>query len=335
MNKLLAALSSVILLGACQTASKPPIASLTGTESGSVSFQSSTPYDFVDAIDGSAPSAVVSGSLRFPEGASADQPVAAVVISHGSGGVGRQTTEFSGMLLKEGYATFVVDSYGPRGVAKTVKDQSRVSSQSMLADAFAALRLLSSDPRIDADRIGLLGFSKGGIVALYSGFEQIRGWYAEGSEKFAAHAAYYPFCGSTIPDLTLTGAPSLMLLGEQDNYTPAAPCLTLQEKADPANVTLRSVVYEGAQHGFDTTSPVGVFNYFNPSDCILEVSDGGVTSLSDGTPASTLSERRAALVKCGRTGVRYGGNPGARAQSSEELKAFFRGTIGIETAGQS
>jgi dienelactone hydrolase len=41
------------------------------------------------------------------------------------------------------------------------------------ADALSALKLLASDPRIDASRIGVMG-SRGGIVALETAIEPFR-----------------------------------------------------------------------------------------------------------------------------------------------------------------
>ena len=43
-----------------------------------------------------------------------------------------------------------------------------------LADALAALKLLATHPRIDPARIGVMGFSRGGQVALYSSLEPLR-----------------------------------------------------------------------------------------------------------------------------------------------------------------
>lgn len=78
---------------------------------------------------------------------------------HGSGGI------YSAMLgywpeqfNAAGYAVLSVDSFGPRGVKSTATDQSQVPFAADVADAFAALKLLASHPRIDAGRIAIMGF---------------------------------------------------------------------------------------------------------------------------------------------------------------------------------
>jgi dienelactone hydrolase len=48
-------------------------------------------------------------------------------------------------------------------------------------------------------------------------------------------------------------APLLMLLGEADDWTPAAPCKALAAAAGPA---VQWEAYAGAYHGFDGTAPV-------------------------------------------------------------------------------
>ncbi|MCZ7655921.1 MAG: hypothetical protein M5R42_19135 [Rhodocyclaceae bacterium] len=60
----------------------------------------------------------------------------------------------------------VIDSFGPRGVMSTADDQTRVTTTQMLQDAYGALVFLADDKRIDSARIGVMGFSKGGTVAL-------------------------------------------------------------------------------------------------------------------------------------------------------------------------
>ena len=63
---------------------------------------------------------------------------------------------------------------------------------SAVAEAYAALKLLANDPRIDASRIAIVGFSFGGEVAHLSAFERLRAALVPGELRFAAHVAYYP-----------------------------------------------------------------------------------------------------------------------------------------------
>src|SRR6185436_13242520 len=127
-------------------------------------------------------------------------------------------------LVKAGIAAFVVDSFTPRSIRQTATDQSQLSTAANVADALAALRLLATHPRLDPARIGVMGFSKGGQVALYTALEPFRKAVIADATRFAAHIPLYPYCNDWPVAAQLDGAPILMLLGGKDDYTPAAPC---------------------------------------------------------------------------------------------------------------
>ena len=55
-----------------------------------------------------------------------------------------------------------------------------------VADAYGARALLATHPRVDADRIGVIGFSYGGMAARFAMDERIREVLAPGERGFAA-----------------------------------------------------------------------------------------------------------------------------------------------------
>jgi hypothetical protein len=57
----------------------------------------------------------------------------------------------------------------------------------------AALELLAKHPRIDARRIGIIGGSRGGVVALYASLKRFQRMYAPPAQ-FAVYVALYPPC---------------------------------------------------------------------------------------------------------------------------------------------
>ena len=101
-----------------------------------------------------------------------------MVLKHGSGGLhgpnGDNIKKWASTFAGWGIAAFVVDSFGPRGMAATVADQSKLSSWADVADALAALKVLSTDPRIDNTRIGVVGWSRGGGAAFNTALETVR-----------------------------------------------------------------------------------------------------------------------------------------------------------------
>src|SRR5690242_14826456 len=104
----------------------------------------------------------VTASLHLPAAGCA--PFPCMVILTSSAGVQRHREHYYAEALNAaGTAALIVDSFTGRGVRRTVADQSLVSGAQMEGDAFAALELLRGDPRIDPERIGVMGVSKGGV----------------------------------------------------------------------------------------------------------------------------------------------------------------------------
>src|SRR5215510_2257521 len=158
-----------------------------------VTFQSSIYSDMRQLLAREAATGVVmiEANLGFPEQASDRYP--AVIVVHGIGGY-RDNNEgyVAAELRKAGFATLTYDSFAARGTAGAALQGSPGYLLPGVADAFAALRFLSGEPRIDADRVAIMGFSYGGEVAHLTAFETVRSALNSGSGRFAAHVAFYP-----------------------------------------------------------------------------------------------------------------------------------------------
>src|SRR5207249_241120 len=100
-----------------------------------------------------------------------------------------------------------------------------------------------------------MGFSKGGQVALYTALEPFRRAVIEDQIRFAVHVPLYPACKSWQVSDHVTGAPMLMLLGGQDNYTPPGPCQEYAQWFKAKNTDVAVIVYPNAFHGFDSFRP--------------------------------------------------------------------------------
>ncbi len=307
-----AALALACLLAGCATAP---------SSSERVDFQSSN-YGFLNEVmagEAGAPQSV-RGYLMAP---TTPPPWPAVVMLHSAAGPGSQDWFYAELLRGAGYAAFVVDSFGARGVTRTVDDQTLVSEASMLADAFAAHRALAADPRIDGDNVALVGFSKGGIAALYGALETVREAY--GGDRFTAHAAFYPWCGLRPLDLTTTGAPVLIQMGDDDNVTPAGLCRDLVASMTGGPVEL--VIYPGVRHAFDHPTLEGLdwvpVTGMIPSDCLIEETSPGV--FVERTTGDTVdgASQRDVLIACGRRGAEAGGDAEAAAEARQALLDFL------------
>jgi dienelactone hydrolase len=208
---------------------------------------------------GDARQPVLPGSLTLPAGSA---HVPAVILLHGCSGLQRETShqavwkllhEYAAWYNARGYAALVLDSFTPRGVAH-VCEGGQPSGLVRALDAFQALDYLARQGRVDPARVVIQGLSHGGTTVLYALDEGV----AEASRsahRFAGGIAYYPACRNL--EHRPFYAPLLILIGELDDWTPAAPCLGLhavQEHRRPGAVRL--TVYPGAYHSFDFPHPI-------------------------------------------------------------------------------
>ena len=151
---------------------------------------------------------------------------------------------------KAGIASLVVDSFGPRDVKNVIQDQSLVTSWDMENDAFAALKLLRNDKRIDASHIGIMGVSKGGIVAQHAAIALRQKWRGTGDLAFAVHVPIVPDCAIQHRDVTTTGKPIFYILAELDDYNSAQFCSDYAARMKAAgNPNVSVKIYKGAHHG--------------------------------------------------------------------------------------
>ncbi|OQA43803.1 MAG: fermentation/respiration switch protein [Chloroflexi bacterium ADurb.Bin325] len=114
------------------------------------------------------------GVFNQPAGAA---PVPAVLMLHGFGSskdeVGNMYKNLAAALQERGVASLRIDF---RGYGKSDGDTGESSLDTMVADAQTAYEYLKAQPSVDAARIGVLGFSLGGGVAIISA-GQHPGWY--------------------------------------------------------------------------------------------------------------------------------------------------------------
>lgn len=328
MRRLLLALIALLPLAA----RAQPLASLADGRSGRIEFTSPTPSGMsvlVKRLYG-PDRATIDGVLSLPPG---DGKVPAMVISHGSGGImkGREF-EWAARLGKLGIATFVVDSFKPRGIASTAADQSRLSTMANVADALSALRLLASHPRIDPQRIGVIGFSRGAQVALYTALEPMRKGVIDDGLHFAAHIALYPPCMAPYHAETTDHAPILILAGAADDYTPAAFCTDYAAWFNAKGSPTKLAIYPGAYHDFDTPGAPHFYTRLqNYKACRIEtiVETGAARDIDANRWFASKAEIDAYLKACISYGATTGGNAAALAQAQTDVAAFLRDVFGL------
>jgi len=250
MYRILCVLMAMIGYGAAAGNCQAPQAGSTA-----VTFQSSTYNDFRQLLarEAAAGTITIRGKLDFPQQARDRYP--AVIVVHTLGGY-RDANEgyVAAELRKAGFATLTYDSFAARGTTGPAMSASPGYLPTGVADAYAALRLLASDPRIDADRIAIIGFSFGAEVAHLTAFASLRSALTPGQQKFAAHVPFYPtlIVGVMAERGAYTGSPVLMLLGEKDDNLPVAKVENYLAYARAAGnpAPIETVIYPGAYHAW-------------------------------------------------------------------------------------
>lgn len=192
--------------------------------------------------------------LRLPPG----DKLVAVVIVHGSGGVDGRGALMAQALNAAGIATMEIDMWTPRRVVNLATRPK--STLDTLPDVYGALAYLNSHPRIDRGRVGITGFSWGGVLALATAFGAVpSGVPGLPNGGFRAHAPFYPSCEVWLPGgsaerlISLhspTGAPVLLHNGTRDDYDSSSDVCARLPAAHP-KMPLEVVMVSEATHGFD------------------------------------------------------------------------------------
>ncbi|MGZ3458180.1 MAG: dienelactone hydrolase family protein [Archangium sp.] len=245
-------------------------------------------YVSFPALGGATP-LTVAGRLSLPTGAQGKVP--AVVIAHGSGGVDSRGSFHAQALNEAGIATLEIDMWSARGLSGGADGRPKSVSET-LPDAYGALKYLSAHPAIDASRIGIMGFSWGGVMSMLTATRKYAA-QAEPGQQFVAHAPFYPVCWvyNHVPGYEfgeLTGAPMFIQAGAADQYDDDPDeCQRLVDSLSQADRdTVSLTVYPGATHGFDRLEPA-----LQVSDPYSHQGQGGTVDITPSPEAAEKSRR--------------------------------------------
>jgi len=216
----------------------------------------------------------VPGWLWRPTG---DGPFPAVVLLHGCHGVTSSTQGWGRWFRDRGYVALVVDSWAARGIPDDCLPTSPdLPSSERFDDAVGALRWLHGRREVDRERIGVVGWSSGGVFAL----SLVNGPSHERARRrgvtvpepgVAAAVTFYPGgCWSLVHELAVR--PVLVLLGDADDWTVPGPCRQMVDAMRGRGADVSIVLYPGAVHYFDVEGQARTYlpdvaNRNKPDEC--------------------------------------------------------------------
>jgi dienelactone hydrolase len=268
----------------------------------------------------------IAGELRFPRGAPANARLPAVILQHGSGGVGPGPELWARYFNDMGIAAFVVDSFSGRDLVSTSTNQSLLGRLNMVLDGYRSFDVLANHARIDPNRIAIMGFSRGGQSTLYSALTRFKQMWNPRA-NFAAHIPLYASCSTTfIGDTDVGPAPIRQFHGLADDYVTIGPCRPYFERLRAAGRDAQLIEIPDAHHTYDNplgSNPATVARGSESTrDCTMKEEAGGVIiNVATGTP---FSYKDACITREPHVGYNEAGLIATRAAVSALLKTVFK-----------
>ena len=275
--------------------------------------------------DANGKQVTVAGALRIAQG-SGKLPV--VVLMHGSSGVGATTDAWVRHFNAIGISTFVIDGFSGRGLTAVGPNQALLGRLNFIVDIYRSLEILAKHPRVDPDRIVLMGFSRGGQAALYASLTRFQKLWNKSGAQFAAYIPFYPDCSTSYATETDVAAKPIRIFhGTPDDYNPVASCKAFVRRLQEAGHDVVLTEYPDSAHGFDSgligLSATNISaNAQTVRNCTIKEGEGGV--LMNAATHAPFSYKDT----CVELNPHVGGNPAtaqeARKAVSDFLQALFK-----------
>jgi dienelactone hydrolase len=279
------------------------------------------------------PTVTVDGKLFLPKDSDRvnDGPLPLVMVVPGSLGVAPSHVRHAETLNACGFATFVLDSFGARGVTSTVAKQTQFSFAASAYDVLAAWKVLSGLPEINAERIGAQGHSRGGSAVLTAATRRFADAVVGAGNGLHAVLPGYPWSGHQFLDPSVGSTEVRILMGDADEW-----CSPMQAQGHcqairlcGGKATMR--LFKGAHHSFDRGTDVIHIPEasVSPAAPTTYIADNGafIHPLED-APNPALVDRDVMVYSLkagyGNKGAHLGSGPGEADAFRDDMVAFWK-----------
>jgi len=202
--------------------------------------------------DANGKATTTAGQLRIAAG-SGRLPL--VVLQHGSGGMTANVEMWARELNASGISTFALDGFTGRGLTAVSTNQALLGRLNFILDIYRSLDILAKHPRVDSQRVALMGFSRGGQAALYASLKRFHKMWNRSGIEFAVYIPFYPDCATTfVSDTDVADRPIRIFGGTQDDYNPIVLCKAYVERLKAAGRDVQLTEYPNASHAFPPRS---------------------------------------------------------------------------------
>jgi dienelactone hydrolase len=166
----------------------------------------------------------------------------AILALHGSGGIRESWSEQPSKLMAgQGFSVFVIHYFERTGTARADQQTTHRYFPEWMKAIGDAITFAAYNPAVDASRIGLLGFSLGGFLALA---------VASVDPRVKAVVEFFGGMPEELQGFTRM-PPVLILHGEEDRMVPVTEATRLQQLLERAGTPYEIKLYPGAGHGFN------------------------------------------------------------------------------------
>ena len=219
------------------------------------------PNEFMSLKDGSYKNSPVNVDALIAYPKKGEEPFPIVVFNHSSGGARLFSNEWfkfnrqqARMLLKKGIAVMFVDNFNGRSVVSAGADQAQVSTYSFYIDAFMTLEYLSKNPKINIKKVGITGWSRGGMNSLAIAEKRIRDALISKDLYYAASIPRSVECrqsGFFRNPQPIKETKIWMVNGKDDDASHAHICEEYGEKMKANGADIKVTTKAGWGHGFE------------------------------------------------------------------------------------
>lgn len=196
----------------------------------------------VEYMDGTV---VLEGQIAYAAG-EGKRP--AVLIVHDWNGIDDYEKRRTKEVAQLGYVAFAADIYGkgvrPIGTQACAAEAGKYYGDNALLRSRlkAAFDTVKKDPRVDKDRIAIIGYCFGGMCAI----DAVRaGFGAKGAVSF--HGG---FKTANPAQKAKAFGKILVLHGDADQASPLADLEAMKKEMKAAGISVKTVIYPGVDHAF-------------------------------------------------------------------------------------
>ena len=237
--------------------------SFKGSELVKISSYNSGPFpnEFMSIKDGSYKNSPVEIDALIAYPKKGEGPFPVLVFNHASGGPKQFSSKWfkfdkqmAMQLWKKGIAVMFIDNFSSRDAANVGADQSQVSTYSFYIDAFMTLEYLSKDPKINVKKVGITGWSRGGMNSLAITEKRIRDALISKDLYYAASLPRSNECyqsGYFRNPQPIKETKIWMVNGSKDDASHAHICEEYGKKMKANGADIEVTTKKGWGHGFE------------------------------------------------------------------------------------